>query len=133
MECDDEIAIVERAIRAVGELDIDGLFELIADDIVLDLPYRHDGGEPRLVGDVARSFFRAMPKLFSALPFHDVTIHGKLPSGTVVAEYRSDGITRAGLRYSNHYVAFFEVRAGRIAQWREFFDPTVVAASFPSR
>jgi ketosteroid isomerase-like protein len=60
-----------------------------------------------------------------------VVVHGRLPSGQIVAEYRSDGITRAGRAYPNSYVAFFELRDGRIAFWREYFDPHVVAAAFP--
>jgi ketosteroid isomerase-like protein len=73
-----------------------------------------------------------MPKLFEQLPMRDVVVHGHLSSGRIVAEYRSEGITRRGRPYVNTYVAFFEVRDARIAFWREYFDPNVVAAAFPS-
>ena len=71
-----------------------------------------------------------MPRLFACLPFPEVAVHGELPSGQVVAEYRSEGLTRSGRRYANSYVGFFGMRDGRIACWREYFDPNVVADAF---
>jgi ketosteroid isomerase-like protein len=124
--------VVRRLLELVGSFEIDDALDLVTHDLVLELPFRADGGPRRLEGDDAKSFIRSIPKLFERLPFRDVVVHGCLPSGVVVAEYRSDGTTRAGRRYSNSYVAFFELRAGRVANWREYFDPNVVAAAFPS-
>lgn len=128
---DRDVEVVRELIEKVGRLDVEAALELVADDLVLELPFRSDGGPRRLVGDAARRFVRAMPKLFATLPFHDVVVHGALPSGQVVAEYASDGTTVAGRSYRNSYVAFFGVRDGRIATWREYFDPTAIAAAFP--
>lgn len=128
---DDDLSTVRCAIDAMGELDIAKVFELLADDFVLELPFRADGGKRLLEADDARAFMRAMPELFVEMPFHDVVVHGQIPSGEVVAEYRSEGVTKAGRPYSNRYVAFFTVRDGRITRWREFFDPNVVATAFP--
>ena len=130
---DDDLGIVRRALDAMGALDIEAVSALLADDFVLELPFRADGGPRRLDADAALAFMRAMPKLFREMPFHHVVVHGALPSGEIVAEYRSDGVTKAGRAYPNRYVAFFTVRDGRIARWREFFDPNVVAAAFPAR
>jgi ketosteroid isomerase-like protein len=128
---DRAVKVVRELIALIGRLEVDAALEMLADDVVLELPFRGDGGPRRLQGDDARRFVRAMPKLFATLPFHDVVVHGTLPSGQVVAEYASDGTTHAGRSYRNAYVAFFEVRDGRIATWREYFDPTVIAAAFP--
>jgi ketosteroid isomerase-like protein len=126
-----DTAVVRRLIELVGSFQIDAALELVTDDLVLEFPFRGDGGPRRLEGDDAKSFIRAMPKLFSELPFRDVVVHGRLPSGHIVAEYRSDGTTRTGRPYRNSYVAFFELRDARIAFWREYFDPNVVADAFP--
>jgi ketosteroid isomerase-like protein len=128
----DTVALVRRLLEAVGRLDMDAALELVSDDLVLELPFRADGPR-RLDGDDARAFMRLMPKVFSELSFRDVVIHGALPSGVVVAEYRSDGCTRAGHPYPNRYVGFFEVHDDRVARWREYYDPAVVAAAFPAR
>jgi ketosteroid isomerase-like protein len=130
---DDDLGTVRRALDAMGELDIAAVLALLDDEFVLELPFRADGGPRTLTDDDARAFMRAMPKLFREMPFHDVVVHGALPSGEIVAEYRSDGVTKAGRAYPNRYVAFFTMREGRIARWREFFDPNVVATAFPTR
>ncbi len=134
MSSDDDagVATVQRLIDLVGQLDVAAALDLVTDDFVLELPFRADGGPRRMEGDDARTFIRTMPRLFSQLPFRDVAVHGRLPSGQIVAEYRCDGVTRSGRDYPNSYVGFFEVRGDRIAFWREYFDPNVVAAAFGS-
>lgn len=42
---DDDLTTVRRAIDAMGELDIDAVFELLAADFVLELPFRADDRE----------------------------------------------------------------------------------------
>ncbi|MCU4186669.1 nuclear transport factor 2 family protein [Acidiferrimicrobium sp. IK] len=118
-------------IGLVGDLEVEAALQLTSDALVLELPFRSDGGPRRMVGHEAHAFVRAMPKLFSQLRFRDVVIHGQVRSGRVVAEYRAEGITRAGRPYPNSYVAFFELRDGQVASWREYFNPTVVASAFP--
>ncbi|HEX5586983.1 MAG TPA: nuclear transport factor 2 family protein [Acidimicrobiia bacterium] len=131
MGADRDVEIVRHALESIGRLDIDAALELVTDDLVLELPFRGDGGPRRMVGDDAKAFMRAMPKLFSELPFLDLQVHGRLPSGQIVVEYRSEGVTHAGRAYPNRYAAFFELRGDRISVWREYFDPTVVSAAFP--
>jgi ketosteroid isomerase-like protein len=127
-----DLEVVRAAIDCVSELDIDGVLELTTEDLVLEFPFRGDGGPRRLEGMDARKFMRALPKLFSQMKFSDVTVHGPVPSGVIVAEYRSNGVTRAGRPYPNAYVGFFELREQRIFLWREYFDPLVVDRAFPS-
>ncbi|MDO8361911.1 MAG: nuclear transport factor 2 family protein [Actinomycetota bacterium] len=127
---DSPTEIVRRAIQHLGAFEIDAVLALTTDDLVLEFPFRGDGGPRQVQGADARAFMRAMPKLFTSLPFHDVEVHGELPSGQVVAEYKSNGLTRSGRSYPNAYIAIFTLRDGRIAHWREYFDPMVVAATF---
>ena len=74
-----------------------------------------DGLRGRCNFDAARAFLRAMPKLFTRMHMHDITVQGKVASGEVVAEYKSDGLTKAGRAYPNVYVGFLEVRDGNPA------------------
>jgi uncharacterized protein len=131
MASDHACTVVRRLIELVGRFEIEDALQLVVDDLVLEFPFRGDGGPRRLEGHAAKQMIRAMPKLFTQLPFHDVVVHGQLPSGQVVAEYRSDGVTRHGRPYPNAYVGFFSLRDGRVATWREYFDPMVVANAFP--
>lgn len=125
-----DLEVVRAAIDRVSEFDIVGALALTTDDFVLELPFRGDGGPRHLEGEDAATFMRALPKLFSRMDFCDVTLHGPVPSGVIVAEYRSNGLTRGGRPYANTYVAFFRLRDHRIAAWREYFDPLVVSAAF---
>jgi ketosteroid isomerase-like protein len=125
-------AVVQRIIELIGTLDVAGVMELITDDFALEFPFRADGGPRRLEGDAARRFLQAMPKLFTRMDMHDIVVHGSTSSGEVVAEYRSNGLTKADRAYPNVYVGFLTIRHGKVALWREYFDPNVVAAAFPS-
>lgn len=123
-------ALVRQVLDRVGALEVEAALELVTDDLVIELPFRGDGGPRRMEGQAASDFIRSLAALFERLPFREVVVHGELPSGEVVAEYRSEGVTRAGRAYDNAYVGFFAVRDGRIARWREYFDPNVVAVAF---
>ena len=129
-EADRDVDVVRRALQLVSDLDMDAALELLTEDVVLELPFRSDGGPRTMRGADARSFFRSLPKLLSRLDFREVAVHGALPSGLVVAEYSSSGLTRSGKDYPNRYVGFFTLRDGLIAGWREYFDPTIVSAAF---
>ncbi len=129
---DHDTALARRVIELVGDLDISTVLEHVTDDFALEFPFRHDGGPTELEGDAAKSFLRAMPKLFTRMHMYDIVVHGKTASGWVVAEYKSDGLTKAGRSYPNRYVGFLQMRDGKVARWREYFDPEVVAGAFPS-
>jgi ketosteroid isomerase-like protein len=131
-ESDPAPTVIRRLLELVGSFRLDEAFTLVTDDLVLKLPFRGDGGPRRMDGEEAKSFIRSLPKLFATLPFRDVAIHGRLPSGLVVAEYRSDGSTHSGRPYRNTYLALFGMRDDRVATWCEYFDPSVVAEAFPS-
>src|SRR5437762_1461433 len=42
---------------------MEGALELLTEDVVLELPFRSDGGPRSMNGADARAFFRALPKL----------------------------------------------------------------------
>lgn len=130
MRGDRDLAVVRQVVQRMGALDVDGALELVTDDLVLELPFRHDGGARTLSGGDARRFMRLLPALLDELRFEDITIHGALPSGEIVAEYRGNGRTRSGRPYRNTYVGFFTVHDGLVSRWREFFDPIVTSESF---
>lgn len=124
-----DVRIVELAIRAVGELDIDGARRWLADDLVLELPFRGGGHPTTLMGADAHAFMALLPRIFERMDFTTVEVHGPTPSGVIAAEYSSDGLTKAGKPYPNSYAAFFEVSDGTITRWREYFNPDVIVAA----
>lgn len=129
---EDDLAVVRRLLDLVGSLDVEAALELLADDVIIELPFRGDGGPRQMEAGVARNFVLGLPGLFAELAFVDVVVHGALASGEIVAEYRSEGSTHRGGHYRNQYVAFFTLDDSRVSGWREFFDPAVVATAFPA-
>jgi uncharacterized protein len=121
--------VVAKVIQAVSDLDIVEARQWLADDLLLELPFRSGALPQQLFGADAHRFMQLLPKLFTRMAFFDVVIHGATSSGVIAAEYRSDGLTRAGRPYSNTYAAFFEVADGRVTRWREYFNPEVISAA----
>lgn len=125
-----DAAVVRKVLELISDLRADEALQLVADDLLLEMPVRHDGGPPEMRGEAARRFIGAIPKLFSRMNFTEITVHGTTPGGVIAAEYASDGATRAGEPYRNRYAGFFEVRNGKIVRWREYFDPVVIKTAF---
>ena len=59
-------------------------------------------------------------------------IHETKDPHVVVAEHHSDGLVGGnGRRYQNGYVTFFTFDdAGRVTNWREYYDAGVVVRAF---
>lgn len=129
---DDSVAVVQRYLTCISELDVDGALAVVADDVIIEMPFVAQG-QTQVQGEAAHSFLRALPKLFTQMRFFDVVIHGLTESGYVVAEFKSDGITRRGPPYPNRYVALFQVKDGKIGTLREYYDPNVVVSAFESK
>ena len=123
-------ALVRKLLEAVSALRIDDAAALLSPDLLLELPFRHDGGQPSLRGEAALRFIRSMPKLFTRMDFTEITVHGRAGSGVIAAEYRSNGLTKAGEAYVNGYAGFFDVRDGKVTRWREYYDPMVIQKAF---
>lgn len=122
--------VVRKLLEAVSALRIDDAAALLSPDLLLELPFRHDGGQSVLRGEAALRFIRSMSRLFSRMDFIGITVHGRAGSGVIAAEYRSNGLTKAGESYVNGYAGFFDVRDGKVTRWREYYDPVVIQKAF---
>ena len=115
-------------------MDVEGIAQLLAPDIVIELPFappplprRYDGFSEVL------AFQRRAAGLFSSFRLEVDRLLVDAGGRTVVAEYRSEGVVAAsGRPYRNHYLAVFDLDAsGRVRRWREFYDPDAVRSAFP--
>ena len=121
------LTVVERYFEIMNALEIDALDDLFADDVVVRLPFAPDPVPKRTEGKQAvLELYAGFPSLVSPLGFHDIVVRPLADDGEYVAEYRSDcTMLPTGAPYRNHYVAFFTVREGKLAEFAEFFDPLV--------
>ena len=126
-------AVVE-VLRRLGEADFDGCAELLAADFVQEYPIPPMEGVPaRIVGIAAfLDFVRPGMSAFEPYRFRLVELHEMLDARIVIAEYTSHSRLRAtGAPYSNRYMGVFRFDAsGKLALWREYLNPMVIAAVF---
>jgi len=124
---------VREIMKLAGEMRVDELVTLFADDAVMELPFA-PGRMPRShEGKAAIGEFQRFARdAFSRFSMTVDAIHETTDPHVVVAEHRSDGVVAAnGRPYRNHYVTFFTFDDdGRIASWREFYDAGVVVRAF---
>jgi limonene-1,2-epoxide hydrolase len=109
--------IVDEFIRLILQKDLDGALALCTDDLEYDnVPMEALHGR-----DAARAFL-------SALVTDDVEIdwvvHRQVASATTVLNERTDSFVFGGgaIRIDLPVAGVFEVRDGRIALWRDYFD-----------
>ena len=124
---------VRRIMELAGEMRVDELVELFADDAVMELPYAPGRMARSHVGKAAIGEFQRFARdSFSRFSMTVDAIHETADPNVVVAEHRSDGVVAEnGRPYRNHYVTFFTFDdAGLVTGWREFYDAGVVVRAF---
>ena len=120
----DARALFDRRRRAWLAADADGYLDLFAVDLEISMPGRAEPvrGRDRYAEIVARSFRWAAPESFE---FHHLAANDDVVRAewTITARRRDDG---ALFRWHGMSVARIDAD-GRIAWWREYWDPRQVA------
>jgi limonene-1,2-epoxide hydrolase len=115
MATNEAATIIDRFVAAWERADVDELLDYFAEDAVWHpMPMSPAVGKP------------ALRKLISAWlstgPRGEV--HRQVSEGNVVMHERTDRCTFGGRAIEGQVAAVFEIDNGRIAVWREYFDPT---------
>jgi hypothetical protein len=113
------------ALDLLAARDFDGLRALLAPDVKLDWPF-HQSGAPVLI-EGADAFIEAVRivKVFQDLEIKLIEVNAL--EGTSILEARSRGTYADGRpSYANHYVFILKVIDGKVALWREFYNPLAV-------
>ena len=124
---------VRDVMQLAGEMRVDELVDLFADDAVMELPFAPGKMARRHVGKAAIGTFQRFARdAFSEFSMTVDAIHETTDPHVVVAEHRSVAVVAEnGRPYCNHYVTFFTFDDdGRITKWREFYDAGVVVRAF---
>ena len=124
---------VREMLSLADEMRVDELIEYFADDAAMELPFAPGHMEKRYAGKEAiLDFQRFARDAFSTFSMTVDAIHETRDPRVVVAEHHSDGVVRAnGRAYRNRYVTFFTFDdAGRVRNWREYYDAGAVVEAF---
>lgn len=110
-------------LSALGRLDFEGAGLLLDEDAVLDLPYAGDGMTLHGRAAILDFFRKTMGSSVAGIEYRLGRAYPSPEAGAVVIEITTRGRTAAGREYTNLLVGIFEIRDGRIALFREYFNP----------
>lgn len=108
--------------------------DLFTDDGVLECPFAPDGSMRQTTGKAAIGVY--LGSLDGTLGSDGMTLSAAYHTeggDTAILEYDSTACNvRPGTRYAQKYVALVKLRAGRIALFREYWNPLPVIDAFGS-
>lgn len=111
----------------------DTLLGLFADDVVFEFPFTPEGLPKRLDGVAAVA--NHLHKLGPLIAFGPMTLRDVHASGeTVILEFSCTGQgVHTGAPYNQDYISVVSLRNGRIARYRDYWNPLVVLAALGGR
>lgn len=119
----------ERHLRLLLEKDMRGWVDQFADDATFEFPFAPPGYPERLEGkDAIWDYIKDYPQHIDLQSFHDVTVHQTLDPDVMVVEFRAEGrVVATGGPYRMRYVAIITTKDGRIASYRDYWNPQVAS------
>jgi ketosteroid isomerase-like protein len=120
--------LVERVQTLFLAGDVDGIADLVAEDVVIENPFAPDGHPTRVEG---REAFRArlgarMGGSIRFDQFADVRWHPSTDPEVVVVEFELHGRI-PDHTFTRRYIQVVRVRDGQVIHWRDYFDPLALA------
>jgi len=112
---------VNEFIARVVKMDLDGACELVTADVEYDnVPMGKNLGP-----DALKGFLGAMAGGVDEVQF---VVHRQTATGDVVMNERTDRFLVKGEWYDLPVAGVFELRDGKIALWRDYFDMAMINA-----
>jgi ketosteroid isomerase-like protein len=119
------IECLDQMMTMLSRGDLDGAFEMWADDGALEMPWFPDP-EHRCIAPTSsvRELFRRLnEESFRRLTLTLGTVYPLLDPDALLAEYTGEATVRAnGNTYRNEFVGLFRFRDGQIVVWRAYMD-----------
>lgn len=124
--------VIRDFLYLLAEKDMDTWIELWTEDAVQEMPFSPAGFPTKVEGrEAIRKHYSQLPKAYGRMAFPDLVVHSMLEPNWVVAEYRGEiEVLVTGRPYNNHYCGLFHLREGRIALFREYYNPIVLSEAF---
>ena len=111
--------LVRQFCAAIDRKDLSAVEAMLDDEVV----YHNVGTEPATGREESLAAVKMQFDMFDPISFG---IRNLASNGDIVLTERVDEITANGIMAPVPVMGIFEVRNGRIAQWRDYFDLTLV-------
>ncbi|EIM30196.1 nuclear transport factor 2 family protein [Microvirga lotononidis] len=120
--------------QALGDLlapEAQSFLDMCADDILFEFPFTPPGGTGRLDGKAALEAY--LPNVATLVTIESMTLGRVLVStqrDAAVIEFSCKGhANRTGARYDQDYVSVIDLKDGRIARYRDYWNPLIALAA----
>ncbi|MEM6601561.1 MAG: nuclear transport factor 2 family protein, partial [Verrucomicrobiota bacterium] len=122
--------IVKDYLTALETKNMDLFADLLADDMVLEMPYSPKGYPERVAGKMnIIKHFSNWPEISGAADFtSELTFYRMTSPEMIFAEWKGEvDILATGRKYQQQYAGLFHIVAGKIKLFREYYDPASFA------
>jgi len=126
--------LAKRLLANLRESGVDGVAELLDENVRMELPFAPQGTPSAVVGKTAvMEALAFIPRYFSRFRISAHECYECKARSTVILECTSLGIYKSpnAPEYQNRYVVLLTFADGRVTRWREFFNPYPVLLSAP--
>ena len=122
--------LVSRFLEAEAKQDVQGMADVLAEDIVFEMPFLTLPGLPNRVEGKAtvveflEQFLGKEHGMFTGWDLHNIRIYPGGEPDLVFAELDGQGVVvKSGYQYRQKYIILFRVSGARISHWREYNNP----------
>jgi ketosteroid isomerase-like protein len=121
--------IVSKFLEAEAKQDVQGMADVLAENIVFEMPFALPGLPDRVEGkgtvvEFLERFLGKERGFFTSWDLHNIRIYPGGDPHLFFAELAGQGVVaQSGHQYRQKYIILFRVSDGRISHWREYLNP----------
>ncbi|MBO6639068.1 MAG: nuclear transport factor 2 family protein [Roseitalea sp.] len=122
-----QVALVEAFLQRLIDADVDAIADILTEDAVFEFPFAPEGQPKAIKGrdGIAAYFRKTFPKKRITAVTRCLTYEMADPS-TVFQEFDCALLdVETGARHDNNYCALYDLRDGKIALFREYYNSVV--------
>ena len=123
--------VIHTLLEAVSTRDYEKQRRCLADGFVMETPFAppeipstHEGG------DAFVTALAASDAAFESKVLEVDEVYRVEGADVVIAVYHTNATTKRGQAFDQQYVGFFWLPDGKVARWREYYDPDVIRRTF---
>lgn len=134
MAAQESLELGRKVIQGLIDKDADAIIAVLADDVLLEVPFPIVAGEDvtgsrRQRGVAVREYILDSNRRTASVNFANVAWR---TTDDGMAMFQGDGeiVLSDGRPYRNHYLMLFRAEGGRIVHWWEYYNPVTAMRAF---